>query len=56
LLGKKKGESAKIKTPAGEIEFEIIDIGLWFWIYELVYLSYNSKKPLRHMSFCDDLN
>ncbi len=28
LLGKKKGELAKIKTPAGEIEFEIIDISL----------------------------
>lgn len=28
LLGKEKGESAKIKTPAGETEFEIIDIGL----------------------------
>ncbi len=28
LLGKKKGEMAKIKTPAGEIEFEIIDISL----------------------------
>jgi transcription elongation factor GreA len=26
LLGKKKGESAKIKTPAGEMEFEIITI------------------------------
>ncbi len=26
LLGKKKGESAKIKTPAGEIEFEIVKI------------------------------
>jgi transcription elongation factor GreA len=26
LLGKKKGESAAIKTPAGEIEFEIINI------------------------------
>ena len=26
LLGKKKGESAKIKTPAGEIEFEIVSI------------------------------
>lgn len=26
LLGKKKGESAMIKTPAGEIEFQIIDI------------------------------
>ena len=28
LLGKEKGESAKIKTPAGETEFEIIDIGM----------------------------
>jgi transcription elongation factor GreA len=28
LLGKKKGESAKIQTPAGEMEFEIMDIGL----------------------------
>lgn len=28
LLGKKKGELAKIKTPAGEIEFEITDISL----------------------------
>jgi transcription elongation factor GreA len=28
LLGKKKGESAKIKTPAGELEFEIVDIGI----------------------------
>lgn len=27
LLGKKKGDSAKIKTPAGDIEFEIISIG-----------------------------
>ncbi len=26
LLGKKKGESAKIKTPAGEIEFEVVSI------------------------------
>lgn len=26
LLGKKKGDNAKIKTPAGEIEFEIIKI------------------------------
>jgi transcription elongation factor GreA len=26
LLGKEKGDSAKIKTPAGEIEFEIIKI------------------------------
>jgi transcription elongation factor GreA len=28
LLGKKKGEVAMIKTPAGEIEFEILDISL----------------------------
>jgi transcription elongation factor GreA len=28
LLGKKIGDSAKIKTPAGEIEFEIVNIGL----------------------------
>ncbi|MEM1405273.1 MAG: transcription elongation factor GreA [Bacteroidota bacterium] len=28
LLGKKAGESAKIKTPGGEIEFEILDISL----------------------------
>lgn len=27
LLGKKKGDLAKIKTPAGEMEFEILDIG-----------------------------
>lgn len=27
LLGKKKGDTAKIKTPAGEMEFEIINIG-----------------------------
>jgi transcription elongation factor GreA len=26
LLGKKKGESAVIKTPAGEIEFEVVNI------------------------------
>lgn len=26
LLGKKKGDKAKIKVPAGEVEFEIIDI------------------------------
>jgi len=26
LLGKKKGDSAKIKTPAGEIEFEVVNI------------------------------
>ena len=26
LLGKKKGESAKIKTPAGDIEFEVVNI------------------------------
>lgn len=28
LLGKKVGDVATIKTPAGEMEFEIIDIGL----------------------------
>ncbi len=28
LLGKKKGETAKIKTPAGEMEFEIVEIGV----------------------------
>ena len=28
LLGKKKGDAAKIKTPAGEIEFEIVSIGI----------------------------
>lgn len=27
LLGKKKGELAMIKTPAGEMEFEILNIG-----------------------------
>ena len=27
LLGKRKGESAKIKTPAGEMEFEVLNIG-----------------------------
>jgi transcription elongation factor GreA len=26
LLGKKKGEVATIKTPAGEMEFEVVDI------------------------------
>jgi len=26
LLGKNKGDNAKIKTPAGEIEFEIVNI------------------------------
>jgi transcription elongation factor GreA len=26
LLGKKKGETAKIKTPAGELEFEVVSI------------------------------
>jgi transcription elongation factor GreA len=26
LLGKKKGDLAKIKTPAGEMEFEIVSI------------------------------
>ncbi|MEM6737003.1 MAG: transcription elongation factor GreA [Bacteroidota bacterium] len=28
LLGKKKGESATIKVPAGDMEFEIIDISI----------------------------
>ena len=28
LLGKKKGDVAKIKTPAGEIEFEVVNIGI----------------------------
>lgn len=28
LLGKKEGDSAKIQTPGGDIEFEIIEIGL----------------------------
>lgn len=28
LLGKKKGDLAKITTPAGEMEFEILDIGM----------------------------
>ncbi|ELR68226.1 Transcription elongation factor GreA [Fulvivirga imtechensis AK7] len=28
LLGKKAGDSAKIQTPGGEIEFEIMEIGL----------------------------
>ncbi|MEP5613112.1 MAG: transcription elongation factor GreA [Cyclobacteriaceae bacterium] len=28
LLGKKKGEKAKIKVPAGELEFEILDISI----------------------------
>ncbi len=28
LLGKKKGDVAKIKTPAGDIEFEVINIGI----------------------------
>jgi transcription elongation factor GreA len=27
LLGKKKGDVAKVKTPAGEVEFEITNIG-----------------------------
>jgi transcription elongation factor GreA len=27
LLGKKQGDSIKIKTPAGEMEFEVISIG-----------------------------
>lgn len=26
LLGKKKGDTAQVKTPAGEIEFEIVNI------------------------------
>ena len=26
LLGKKKGDSVKIKTPAGEMEFEVVNI------------------------------
>ena len=28
LLGKRKGETAIIKTPAGEMEFEIVNIGM----------------------------
>lgn len=28
LLGKKEGDSAKIQTPGGEIEFEILEIGI----------------------------
>ncbi|HNP19334.1 MAG TPA: transcription elongation factor GreA [Fulvivirga sp.] len=28
LLGKKAGEKAKIQTPGGDIEFEIIEIGI----------------------------
>ena len=28
LLGKKKGDVAQIKTPAGEMQFEIVDIGI----------------------------
>lgn len=28
LLGKKPGDSAKIQTPGGEMEFEILEIGL----------------------------
>jgi len=28
LLGKKKGELAMIKTPAGEVEFEVINISM----------------------------
>ncbi len=28
LLGKKKGETAMIRTPAGEMEFEIVNIGM----------------------------
>jgi transcription elongation factor GreA len=27
LLGKKQGDSVKIKTPAGEMEFEVMSIG-----------------------------
>jgi len=27
LLGKKKGDTAKVKTPAGDMEFEILNIG-----------------------------
>jgi transcription elongation GreA/GreB family factor len=27
LLGKKKGDTALIKTPAGEMEFEVVNIG-----------------------------
>jgi transcription elongation factor GreA len=27
LLGKKKGDMVKIKTPAGEMEFEVVNIG-----------------------------
>jgi len=27
LLGKKKGDIAKVKTPAGDMEFEILNIG-----------------------------
>ncbi|MBS1951282.1 MAG: Transcription elongation factor GreA [Cytophagales bacterium] len=27
LLGKKKGDFAKVKTPAGEMEFEVVNIG-----------------------------
>lgn len=28
LLGKKKGDVARIKTPAGEMEFEVMDIAI----------------------------
>ncbi len=28
LLGKKKGDMVKIKTPAGELEFEVLNIGV----------------------------
>ena len=28
LLGKKKGDVALIKTPAGEMEFEVMNIGM----------------------------
>jgi transcription elongation factor GreA len=27
LLGKKKGDIAQVKTPAGEMEFEVVEIG-----------------------------
>jgi transcription elongation factor GreA len=28
LLGKKKGDTAKVKTPAGELEFEVVSINV----------------------------
>lgn len=28
LLGKKKGDTAQVKTPAGEIEFEVVNISV----------------------------